>query len=97
MSGLPRNRYGSGQATFSSGVIMGSLGHLFLVAWILAAFVTADTGEEAGTSVMPALAELFLTREYSYSPLSGPSTRTLAPEPQASRWAPSPGCSSSQS
>jgi hypothetical protein len=57
---LQKHRVGA-EATFSGGVIAGAFGHLVLAAWILCAFVVSDTPEEAGTSVMPALAEILLT------------------------------------
>lgn len=49
------------EGTFSGGVIAGAFGHVVLAVWILSAFLVADTAEEAGTSVMPALVEIFLT------------------------------------
>lgn len=51
---------GSRGASLSRGVLMGVAGHVVLAVWILLAFASADHTEERGTSVMPALIELFL-------------------------------------
>lgn len=58
---LLRNHRDGGEATFSRGIVAGTVGHVILAAWILSAFVAAESSEEAGTSVMPALVEIFLT------------------------------------
>lgn len=52
---------GNDNPTFSGGVLAGAIGHLVVAAWILAAFATARTPEERGTSAMPAYIEVFLT------------------------------------
>jgi hypothetical protein len=47
-------------ANLLRGVLIGVAGHVVLAVWILLAFASADNAEERGTSVMPALVELFV-------------------------------------
>jgi hypothetical protein len=61
ISRLPWIRRGDGRPTFAGGFLAGALGHLIVLAWILAAFASATTPEERGTSAMPVYLELCLT------------------------------------